>query len=225
MREKFLRWQAVVYGRFNFQPTPKFTVALISAFAPLGFLPMVVNQSSESGAHVQKISLNKDSIQIIFGKDRIDMVELLPSDDATLEETLDKIELYLSTIPNENLQFNRIALVKEIIFQDLTVEQLEFNQEKYLPWSKPGAVEWSVRSINNEEVGGEKINVCFDLLRLKGMALANGRMENLDGIKILHDISTDAEEEEFRFDIKNVIDGFNVLKKIIDDESVKFTVS
>lgn len=225
MREKFLRWQAVVYGRFNFDPTPKITVALTSAFAPLGFLPMVVNQSSDSGNPIKKISLNKDSIQIVFGKDRIDMVELLPADEATLEETLEKIELYLSTIPTENLQFNRIALVKEIIFQELTDDQLNANQLEYLPWSKPGSVEWSARSINNEEVGNEKINVCFDAIRLKGLALANGRMENLDGIKILHDISTDADEDEFRFNLTNIIAGFDMLRKVIDEQSVKFTVS
>lgn len=216
MRERILKNQIAVFGRFNFPPVPDVTVALLQAFAVFGFMPTVIHQIDANGQMQPKISLTKPDEQIIFSNDRIDFLQNLPSGDGDLTRFLEEVIQYIACLQSRNLQFNRLAVVTERLLQDLSTDQKEAVRERFAPGAPFGSIEWGFRWVKPQDEQGELMNVSFDIARLSGVYQEGSRIEQFDGLKVLHDISTSPHNVVFRYNSANVSSGLQAVKQVID---------
>jgi hypothetical protein len=215
MQERTLKNQVVVFGNFSFPPVPDVTLSLMQSFAPFGFMPSVVQQVDINGQMQQKIALTKgDSIQIIFGNDRIDFLEAVPEGRNGIGDFYGSVLQYLICLQPRNLMFNRLAMVTERLVYELTPAQGEQLRAQYAGNSPVGAIEWGFRWVQPQSEQEERVNVCLDVSRLQGMLNVRGKFEQFDGIKIMHDISSSPQNTLPRFNAANASEGFSKLLNV-----------
>ncbi len=218
MQKKTIKFQAVLFGTFNFPADPDTTVKLMTIFAPLGFMPQVMNvQDPIAGLTSQRLGLTKGSeMQIQFSPDRIDFTAPMPSMD--IDIFLNDVVDYVGKLERGSLQFNRAALVIDALFEELSQTESEALRGKLLPQSGINSVEWVARWVTPLSIHNEQYNACFEAVTATGlMMIINGRMHPLSGIKTMHDVSTTPSNTAHRFNVDNLQETLYGISKIILD--------
>lgn len=217
MRERILKNQVVLFGRFNFPPVPDVTVSLLQAFAAHGFMPAVIQQIDQNGQAEPRISLNNAAhSQIVFSNDRIDFFQNVPAASKNLDDFLSLVGQYIGCLHSRNLQFNRIAIVTDSLVTDLSSDVREEVRARFVPNAPVGAAEWTfkwAKVFNDEPMA---MNILFEIARLQGVIQEPNRVEHFDGFKIMHDISTPPDVIAFRYNSENVLQALRLIKERID---------
>lgn len=226
MHPRLLKNQAALFGSFHFPPTPDTTVKLVQAFASLGFMPQVINTADAvSGLNVQKIALSRGfDTQILFASDRIDIVNTMPSV-SKIEPFIVEIVDYVSRLDNGSLKFHRVGLVQDFLLEGLSVDRERELRLKLLPHSGDAPNEWMARWVEPRVVNDEKFNVCLEGMTAPGlMMITNNKIQPVNGVKILYDISTSPENGASRFNASNVESILVSLSDIIQQEKSFFEI-
>lgn len=221
MQRKILKQQAVLFGNFHFPASPETTVKLLTAFASLGFMPQVLNISDPtSGLTVPKISLAKDEKQIIFGSDRIDIISAAPVEaELNLDFFIAEVKDYFLRIESGTLKMYRIAIVEDYFLEGLSEAQSESLRTSLVPKSAVGSIEWASRWVTPSIIEDEKYNICLEAMVASGMRMVlPNRVIEIDGVKILHDISTSPESLMNRFGSDNLLDSLKKVATLIEFE-------
>ncbi|MFC5548158.1 hypothetical protein [Massilia aerilata] len=221
MQRKTLKKQAVVFGSFNFPPAPDTTLKLLQIFASAGFLPQMINMVDPvSGMNSQKFSLVRENyFQMHFGSDRIDIFSLDPNDKSDLSSFISETVSLLSRLEGGTLNFTRIALVLDYVLEGANPEQISHLSSRLLPQSTGPLLEWVARWVETRVRGAETYNVCFEANLAQGLHLVvNNQMLAVNGVKIMHDISTSQAHISTRFNIGNLQDSFNAIIEMIEQE-------
>ena len=219
MIKRAIKFQAVLFGTFNFPANPDTTVKLVTAFAPLGFMPQVMPVTDlMTGQMSQRIGLtNGSNVQILFAPDRLDFLAMAPS--WSIEEFVDNVVTYVTHLENGSLRFNRVALVIDNILEEMSLAESETLRDKLLPKSGANSIEWQARWVTPLSKDTEEYNVCFEAMSAAGlMMINNGRMQPLNGIKAMHDVSTTPSNTNPRFDAKSLNANLNSISKIISEQ-------
>ena len=220
MQKRALRFQAVLFGTFNFPANPDTTIKLMTAFAPLGFMPQVMTVPDPmTGLMSQRIGLtNGSDVQILFAPDRLDFTATTPS--GNIEEFVNNVVTYVTHLENGNLRFNRVALVIDNILEEMSLAESETLRDKLLPKSGANSIEWVARWVTPLSKDTEQYNVCIEAMSATGlMMIINGQMQPLSGIKVMHDVSTTPSNTNPRFDAKNLDLMLNSISKIISTQN------
>ncbi|KAL0630367.1 hypothetical protein Q9L58_010786 [Maublancomyces gigas] len=219
-----IKYQAVLFGSFNFPPVTDTTIKLLQAFASLGFMPQVHNLvDTVTGLSMPRISLTQGvGTTILFADDRIDIISAMPVD-LSIKGFIDTVVDYVSRLDGGNLQFHRIALILDSVLDDLTPEEFERIRTKLLPSVKGAPFEWTARWVLPQTVGDESYNVCFEAVTATGLMLAlQNRLQPLSGLKIMHDVSTAPQNLAIRFSGKNLGVSLSAIADIIAVEDQAF---
>lgn len=219
MKKRTIKFQAVLFGTFNFPANPDTTVKLVTAFAPLGFMPQVMTVPDPmTGQMAQRIGLtNGSDLQMQFAPDRLDFIATTPS--WSVEEFVNNVVAYVTHLENGSLRFNRVALVIDNILEEMSLAESEALRNKLLPKSGANSIEWVVRWVTPLSKDTEGYNVCFEAMSAAGlMMINNGRMQPLNGIKAMHDVSTIPSNTNPRFDAKNLNLMLNSISEIISGQ-------
>lgn len=220
MKTRAIKFQAVLFGTFNFPTNPDTTIKLMTAFAPLGFMPQVMPVPDPmTGRMSQRIGLtNGSDVQILFAPDRIDLTATMPS--WSIEEFVNNVVMYVTHLENGSLRFNRVALVIDNILEEMSLAESETLRDKLLPKSGENSIEWVARWVTPLSRDTEQYNVCFEAMSAAGlMMITNGNMQPLSGIKVMHDVSTIPSNTNPRFDAKNLNLMLNSISKIISEQA------
>jgi hypothetical protein len=221
MRLKILKNHAVIFGKFHFPVNPETTVKLVNAFASLGFMPQVVAVADQvTGSITQKISLSTGEKHIQFDSDRIDFISAAPIDEESdFDFFINEVADYFSRIENGSLKLFRIAIVQDILLESLSSAQEQSLRTSLLPQSAAESIEWSARWVNPTVVEDEKYNICLEAMTGQGMMMiVKNRPMPVEGIKILHDISTTPENVSARFGIDNLTLELKKIAALIEKE-------
>lgn len=220
MKTKSIKFQAVLFGTFNFPANPDTTIKLMTAFASLGFMPQVMPVPDPmTGRMSQRIGLtNAADVQIMFAPDRIDLTATMPS--LSIEEFVKNVVIYVRNLENGSLRFNRVALVIDNILEEMSLAESEALREKLLPKSGENSIEWVARWVTPLSEDTEQYNVCFEAMSAAGlMIITNGNMQPLSGIKVMYDVSTIPSDTNPRFDAENLNLTLNSISKIISEQA------
>lgn len=216
MQKRIIKIQAVVFGAPNPQTNQTAMVDLIQSFIPEGYMPQTISvQDPISGTINQKLSLIKNQeMQIQFSHERVDFLALMPT--ASTEDILNSIQKNIGLIYKNNVAFNRIALVLDYILDEFSDEEIEKFRMELLPKSKVNSIEWVSRWVSKQEIDAEEYNICFEAMTANGlMMINNGITHHLNGIKIMHDISTTPSNNTTRFNKDNIKDKLMKINNII----------
>lgn len=217
MRKKVIKFQAVVFGTFNFPADPGTTVKLMTIFAPHGYMPQVISgQDVMGGGGVSRLSLTKgEFLQIVFSPDRIDFSSVMPT--ISVADFVAEVSFCVSQLESGNLRFHRVALVIDNLLEEISSSESDQLRQRLLPNSKEGAIDWTARWVDVIDHADERYNFCFEVLNSAGMMMINnGRMHPLNGIKVMHDVSTTPSNTSHRFDSNNLAKSLSEISKLIE---------
>lgn len=220
MQKRVIKFQAVLFGTFNFPADPDTTVKLMTAFAPLGFMPQVMNAPDPmTGLMSQRIGLTKGAnVQILFAPDRIDFTAMMPT--GSIEEFVGDVVTNVKHLEHGNLRFNRVALVVDTLLEEMSQADSEALRSKLLPKSGANSIEWMARWVTPLTMDTEQYNVCFEAMKAIGLMLINnGRMQPLNGIKAMSDVSTSPSNTNSRFGADNLHETLDAISKIISGQA------
>lgn len=221
MQKRVIKYQAVLFGTFNFPADPDTTVKLMTTFAPLGFMPQVMTVPEPmTGLSSQRLALTKGTnVQILFAPDRIDFTATMPSE--SVESFVNDVVSNVEQLERGSLRFNRVALVIDTILEEISQAESEVFRDKYLPTSGANSIEWVARWVTPISKESEQYNVCFEAVCAPGMVmvLPNGRMQPLTGLKVMHDISTTPSNTSPRFDASKLHEALSAISKIVSEQS------
>ena len=226
MQPRLLKNQAALFGSFHFPPTPDTTVKLVQAFASLGFMPQVINAPDPvTGLIAQRIALSRGAdTHIQFSPDRIDIVGTMPIVSDTESFIADVVD-YVSRIDNGSLKFNRVGLVQDYLLEGLAADRETELRMKLLPHSGERPNEWMARWVEPRVIDDEKYNICLEAMTAPGlMMIMSNKIQAVDGVKVLCDISTTPENLSSRFSIANIKSTMNSLNSIIQQEKTFFGI-
>jgi hypothetical protein len=218
--QKVIRFQAVLFGTFNFPADPDTTVKLMTTFAPLGFMPQVMTVPDPMTRLMsQRIGLTKGTdAQILFAPDRIDFTTMMPT--GSIEEFMSDVVTNVKQLEHGNLRFNRVALVVDTLHEEMSHTDSETLRNKLLPKSGGNSIEWIARWVTPLSTDTEQYNVCFEAMNAIGLMMVhNGLMQPLNGIKVMSDVSTAPSNTNHRFDANNLHEALNAISKIISDQA------
>lgn len=216
MRERILKNSVVVYGNFPFLPVPNITISLMKDFSPFNMMPSVVQQIDNNGQTQQKLMFTSgESIQILFGKDRIDFVESIPESNSGMESFIATALGYLQALESRNLVFTRVALVHELVRDEITIDQANAIREKFVASAPPTSIEWGARWVNVETIESGNVNVNIDINKVQGLLNTRGKLEQFDGIRFLHDVGTSPLNFSARFISETIGEELENLMKIV----------
>lgn len=220
MQKKAIKFQAVLFGTFNFPADPDTTVKLMTTFAPLGFMPQVMNVPDPmTGLMAQRIGLTKGTdVQIQFSPDRIDFTAMMPT--GSIEEFVNEVPTNVKLLEQGSLRFNRVALVVDSLLEEMSQADSETLRNKLLPNSGASSIEWIARWVSPLSMDTEQYNVCFEAMKASGLMMVhNGRMQPLNGIKVMSDVSTTPSNTNPRFDANNLHGALLAISKIISGQA------
>ncbi|OON61194.1 hypothetical protein B0920_19980 [Massilia sp. KIM] len=222
MQRTALKNQVALFGSFSFPAVPDTTIKLLNAFATLGFLPQIVTSvDPTNGLSAQKISLVRGTDQIHFGNDRIDVFSFLPSSE-NLNSFLSEVVTYVQRL-DSSLTFTRLGLVHEIDVQAETPEKTLAVRRKLLPESGEDSIEWTARWVNPVTVDGMDYNLCFEAMLAPGLAMVvNNKVTPINGIKVMHDVSTLQNAPGARYDSKNLAEALAAMAAIVERQKLSF---
>lgn len=170
---------------------------------------------------VNRISFNDQSsgLAIMFGSKRLDFIkEVRDENGANMGELsnfiaqIKKIILELSNSFEEIKNFNRLSLIHETFINELTEDEKDLiyrktlNETFFLNQSPQTPQEWSVRTVDKQdsETLQEQINTILSIDRIQGQLIVNNQQKNIDGLKLLLDINTIAENTNLRFNVDSI---------------------
>jgi len=226
MQPRLLKNQVALFGSFHFPPTPETIVKLVEAFASLGFMPQVINTNDlVSGLSIQKITLSRGSdTQIQFASDRIDIVNTMPSVSDVAPFIVEVLD-YLSRIEKGSLKFTRVGLVQDYLLESLPADREREIRMRLLPHSGESPNEWMARWVEPRVVDDGKYNICLEAMVAPGlMMIMNNKIQPVNGVKVLYDISTSPENMASRFNSSNIEATLNSLNGLIQLEKAFFQV-
>jgi hypothetical protein len=229
MSIKSIRNQIAVFGNFNFPADSDTTVALLKAFGSDGFMPQTVQTVDPfSGLTVQRLTLvssdfgGSEVSAIVFAPDRIDITTALPVG-SDIEPYITAAAKYLARVADRAPNYWRLGLVR-----DFSVGKFGDGQDvgllgRLLPIAPNDSFEWSSRWVSVKEVGGEKYNYQIEATKQVGMGIVAGnRLESIEGVKMMHDVSTSPEVTAKRFNAGNVEAELLKMARIIGDDPIAF---
>lgn len=227
MRTKVLKFHAVIFGSFFFPATPEIIMKIVQSFAPVGFMPAIINTVDPvSGLATSTISLiSGTNEQIVFANDRIDISKAFPdSDDAVafIQTAVD----YLRRIDGGTIRGNRLGFIKDLALEDLSAEQENQVRHQILPQSNPDSLDWSARWSSHLSQGNEAYNVFIETLRLQNLSLYIGnQVFQILVPKLSLDISTAPMNAEVRFDVSNMVAALTAMNQIAQENIPHFQIS
>ncbi|WP_283149748.1 hypothetical protein [Silvimonas soli] len=216
MQKRVIKFQAALFGTFNFPAEPDTIVKLMTVFAPLGFMPQVISVPDlMTGLTAQRIGMTRgDDVVMLLAPDRIDFTATMPTVDIAgfVNDAVTNVE----QLERGNLRFNRVALVVDTLLEEMSEAEIEAMREKLLPHSGARSIEWMARWVTPVINETEQYNVCLEAIKASGlMMFFNGRMQPLHGIKTLHDVSTTPSNTSPRFDAQNLRGALDAISQII----------
>lgn len=221
MNIKILKNHIVLFGKFYFPVNPETTIKLVNAFAPLGFMPSVsAGSDPTSGEMNQQISLTSGDKHIQFSSDRIDFISGMPIDaELDPEFFIGEVADYFARIESGSLRMYRLAIVQDMLLSNLSSMQEESLRTSLLPQSSADSLEWTARHVTPRSVETEKYNICLEAMTGQGMMmLVKNRPIPVQGIKILHDVSTSPEHVSTRFNSENLMVELKKIAKVVEKE-------
>lgn len=206
MAEKVGRNHFVVFGLFDFPPTPEVTISLLQLFLPLALMPSVVQMlDPANGKMLAKTALsNAKGLQIIFSNDRIDIVETAPVAPGGAPTFIERAREYLKFLESRNLKYSRVAVVREVVYDGYSEVRLNEIQKKILPLQELPALEWNSRAVAREKIGDVDLNVCMEIGRQSGFLQRGTQIEKFNGLRLASDVSTLPEDVSLRYSNENL---------------------
>lgn len=230
-----LKYQISLFGAMNFDNNQENIIKLMQLLIKYSLFPSYINEMDINTISGQSLSrkilrLNNPNTNftIIFAMDRIDFVQepldLKSTNFTTLDEFItDVTDIVKILIKNKLLPaiFNRVALVTDELSTDLSDDTLA-NIYKDLHSSffdsSRTAKDWSINIGEIEAFNDESINVLKQLSKIEGTMVVSNQAHKLKGLKLLFDINTLFEKNEYRFTEEKLIEFFQKAKEIREND-------
>ena len=220
MNERLLKNQISVFGKFHFPPVPQTTIQLTQAFQNFEMMPGMVNfLDQQTGQFGPRISLQRaiDALQVVFSDDRIDISQNFPVKAMSFEEFFVLSQKLLGCLESFGLRYTRLAIVHEILIDELAESTIGDLVQKILPRSSPDSPEWTARWVNVSQAHDQSVNACCEVQRMAAvLAYPEGKQYQFNGLKLMSDVSTSPQNLEPRFDSNNSIPVFQEIWKVCE---------
>lgn len=227
MNKMKLKYQIGLFGNFDdIKQTPDTVKKLMEVMQKFDSYTLLLNTMTEitlnaktgTPTQVNRISFvdQNSGLQIMFGSKRLDFIKELRDDNSNnMGELADYIKLVKDIIVElsdtfiDFKNFNRLSLLTDCFINDISIAKKESIYKKLLNetfFRNENIKEWSVQIVNKDEGKElkEKINNILSINRLQGQLIINNHGKDIDGIKVMIDINTKAEDLDFRFNIDSI---------------------
>lgn len=227
MNKMKLKYQIGLFGNFDdIKQTPDTVKKLMEVMQKFDSYTLLLNTMTEvtlnaktgTPTQVNRISFvdQNSGLQIMFGSKRLDFIKELRDDNSNnMGELADYIKLVKDIIVElsdtfiDFKNFNRLSLLTDCFINDISIAKKESIYKKLLNetfFGNENIKEWSVQIVNKDEGKElkEKINNILSINRLQGQLIINNHGKDIDGIKVMIDINTKAEDLDFRFNIDSI---------------------
>lgn len=223
MNKKGLRFQLSVFGDYtNIEPTSDNVKTLMDIFNGYQLLPTFFNEIIFDSIKGTQKQLNRlsfvssdKSFNIAFASNRIDFIKQISDYNIGLED-INEYSKYVKKILFKIIDeyssiddFNRLSFITEYFIIDIEEEQKSklYNKLTNNILFTDNIKEWSIKSVQKSiipELENENINNICLLERIQGEIINDSIKKEIDEIKLLLDINTDAYNTKKRFNKQSI---------------------
>lgn len=221
-------YQATLFGDFtDLEATSKVIVELMQMLERFSLLPNTMQEINPaiSTTPIPRPAFNSsdNSLRVEIGSDKILVVKNIISNGESDLETLkgfteDSVFIIDKIIHRFNKKGNRISLVTEGLFSEMTPDRLDEIHSKfsspldYYKENKP--FEWSSRSVAREEFSlanrQELLNIITEVGRIQGRFVNTNNSKEFDRLNLKLDINTIIQSAEARLETDAIEQFFNI---------------